>query len=644
MTRANSRLDDVRPEAPQGATGSPRPATRDRSAIAQRFRWDLSHIYPGWDEWEADLVEMRRLMGGIGELRGTLADGPLRLLTALQGSDQLGMVAYRVHQYPSLTSSQDTRDNDVQARLQQVQIEFARFRQSVAWLEPEILAIPVETVHRWLDTTPELETYRFHLLELYRRGEHVLDENGERLLAFAARFQSSPRHTYSMLSDADVRFPSVRLSDGTEVVASHAAYANGLRSASLQQDREAIFRGHFSVFDDRPNTYAAIYDGVLQRDWFMAQARRYPSCVEATLDSDAIPLAVVEGLIETARANTGPFRRYHRLRRQRLGLERYRFFDAYVSLVQVDWPMYFDEVSRLVVASVAPLGDEYQRTVERAFSERWLDVYENEGKRSGAFSAGVWGVHPYMLLNHSDTLGDAFTVAHEMGHTMHSVLTQASQPFVTSSYSIFVAEVASMTAEALFLDAALAAEPDPARRAVLLQHAVDSIVSSFYRQSMLADFELAAHRLVERGEPVTAQRLQTLYFETVASYVGDTVDDLEWYRNEWARIPHLVQSPFYVFQYATSRAAASLVHRSMTSGSAGDRQASVERYLDLLRAGGSDQPVELLRRAGVDFSTTEPLKALVATMEQLVGQLEEELEGRGSGRPEGTVQPEAEAG
>lgn len=631
MAESEARTRRVPRESTGEAPGSRRPATRDRSAIPERFRWDLSHIYPEWADWEADLATMRGLMECFGELRGTLADGPHRLLAALQASDRLGMTAYRVHQYASLKSSEDTRDNTAQARLQQVQIELARFRQTLAWLEPEILAIPVETVRAWLETTAELGTYRFHLLELYRRGEHVLDEDGERLLAFAARFSSSPRHTYSMLSEADVRFPVVRLSSGEEVVASHAAYANGLRSSRLQRDREVIFRGHFSVFDERPNTHAAIYDGVLQRDWFVAQARRYPSCLEASLDGDAIPLAVVEGLVETARASSGPLRRYHRLRRRRLGLERYRFFDAYVPLVDVEWPMYFDEVARLVVASVVPLGDDYQRTVERAFSERWLDVYENEGKRSGAFSAGVWGVHPYMLLNHADTLGDAFTVAHEMGHTMHSVLAQSSQPFVDASYSIFVAEVASMTGEALFLDAALASELDPARRAVLLQQAVDSVVSSFYRQTMLADFELAAHRMVERGEPVTAERLQAVYLATVAKYIGDDVDDLDWYRNEWARIPHLVQSPFYVFQYATSRAAASLLHRSMTAGDAGDRAEAVGRFLDLLRAGGSDQPLELLRRAGVDFATTEPLEALVATMGELLDRLEEELDAEGPG-------------
>jgi oligoendopeptidase F len=291
----------------------------------------------------------------------------------------------------------------------------------------------------------------------------------------------------------------------------------------------------------------------------------------------------------------------------------------------VEWPLPYDSVGRLVLSSVEVFGADYQQTVERAFSERWIDVYENEGKRSGAFSAGVYGVHPYMLLNYADTLNDAFTVAHEMGHTMHTVLSHESQPFATSSYSIFVAEVASMTNESLFLDRLLAEESDAARRVTLLQHAIDDISAGFYRQAMFADFELKAHREVEEGRPITAEVLQRLYLESLGSFFGDALDDQDWYRNTWARIPHFYGSPYYVFQYATSKAAASLIHRRMTNGDAGTRSETVTRYLELLRSGGSDHPISLLQTAGVDFSTTEPTEALVAEMDGLVDRLEEEL-------------------
>jgi oligoendopeptidase F len=279
----------------------------------------------------------------------------------------------------------------------------------------------------------------------------------------------------------------------------------------------------------------------------------------------------------------------------------------------------------MIESSVKAFGPAYQETVRRSFRERWIDVYENDGKRSGAFSAGVYGVHPYMLLNYADTLNDAFTVAHEMGHTMHTVLSYETQPFATAEYTIFVAEVASMTNEDLFIDELLAREDDPRRRTMLLQYAIDDISAGFYRQAMFAEFELKAHRLVEQGRPITAEVLQKEYLETLEGFFGDALDDQEWYRNTWARIPHFFQSPYYVYQYATSKAAASLIHQRITTGSQEQRRAAVDLYLELLRSGGNDHPIEQLKKAGVDLSTREPMEALVATTDRLVTELEESL-------------------
>ncbi|MCU0304536.1 MAG: oligoendopeptidase F [Thermoanaerobaculales bacterium] len=603
-----------------------KPTTRDRSAIPAELTWDLSHIFPDWTTWEAALGELEALMARYQELEGTLAEGPGRILAASLLSDELGQLVYRVYQYPSLMRAEDTRDNDVQARLERVRIVLAEFHQATAWYQPELLRIPEETMRAWLEATPELAPYRFGIEESYRRQRHVLDEQGERLLAYSSRFDSTPATTFSMMADADVDFPTVTLSTGEEVVASHAALMNGLFTRRRQEDREALFKGHVAVVDAFPNTYGAIYNGILQRDWFLAQARRYGSCLEADLDEDAIPLTVYERLVEAARSGVAPLRRYHQLRRRALGVERYRYFDAYLPLVEVDWTLPYREVAPLVAESVTVFGGAYRATVERAFAERWIDVYESEGKRSGAFSAGVYGVHPYMLLNYADTLNDAFTVAHEMGHTMHTVLANESQPYATSSYSIFVAEVASMTNEDLFLDLLLERETDPTRRVALLQHAIDDIGAGFYRQAMFADFEHRAHRAVEEGRPITAEALQRLYLGVLGDFFGDSLDDQDLYRNTWAQIPHFYGSPFYVFQYATSKAAASLLHRRMTEGSAAERATAVDSYLELLRAGGADHPIPLLRRAGVDFSTGEPVDALVATMERLVGELERALE------------------
>ena len=277
-----------------------KPTTRDRTEIAEKYTWDLSQIYPDWPSWESGLGRLQELMDSYQKLKGTLSEGPQRVLEASLLSDELGQLAYRVYQYPGLMQSQDTRDNSVQARLEQVRLALAAFRQATAWYTPELLEIPEETMQGWLDDTPELEPYRFGIEESYRMQRHVLDENGERLLAFASTLNGTPAQTYSMLADADVDFPTVTLSDGTEMVASHANYSQGLHTLREQADREALFKAHFTVYDTYPNTYAAIYNGVLQKDWFVARSRRYESSLEAKLDDDNIPVEVVENLSDTA--------------------------------------------------------------------------------------------------------------------------------------------------------------------------------------------------------------------------------------------------------------------------------------------------------------------------------------------------------
>lgn len=608
----------------QGAQATPE--TRDRADIADEYRWDLSDIYADWDAWEADLAVAQEKMDAFAALRGTLAEGPEQLLAAMQLQDELMMVVYKAYSYPGLMQTEDTRDNDVQARMQRVQIMMAQFQQASAWVSPEILTIDQATMEQWIDGNAALQTYRFPLMETYRQQQHVLDEGGERILAYASQFNDTPRSEYSMLSTADVKFPEVELTDGSTVKATHATYEYSRQSHREQADREAVFKAHFSIYDDWENTYASIYNGILQRDWFMAQARDYDSTAEAALDTNAIPVSVLENLIETAKAGAEPLRRYHRLRKQYLGLERYRYFDGYLPLSDADWEISYDDSQPMVIESVRLFGPEYQDTVRQAFAERWIDVYETEGKRSGAFSWGVYGVHPYMLLNYAGTLNDAFTVAHEMGHTMHSVRSMRDQPFATHDYTIFVAEVASMTNENLLLDYLLKNTKDPSKRVALLQHAIDDIASGFYRQAMFADFELKAHRAVEEGTPITAEVLQQLYLESLNDFFGDSLDDQDWYRNTWARIPHFYNSPYYVYQYATSKAAASLFHERMTTGPRAKRKQVIAAYLDLLSSGGDDHPITQLQEAGVDFSGTAPIDALVRKMDELVTELERELE------------------
>ncbi len=608
-----------------GCSLQAKPDTRVRAEIPEEFTWDLSDIYPNWEAWEKDLVVLQELMDQYQNFKGTLAEGPDRILAASKLSDELGQLAYKVYRYPALQQQQDTSDNTFRARLGQVQVAFVKFNQATAWFTPELLTIPEDTMQKWLDGTPELAPYRFGLEETYRQQKHVLDVAGEELMAYAGGFTGTPGDTYNSLANADVQFPTFDHSNGEEMTASHATYNSGIRSYRIQADREAVFKTHFTVWDDFANTYASIYNGILQRDWFQAQARSYDSTVKGALDSNNIPVAVLENLIETAKAGVEPLQRYHRIRKEFLGLERYRYFDSYIPLYEVNWPFHYDDAQPMVIEAVAQYGADYQNMVKRALSERWIDVYENRGKRAGAFSAGVYGVHPYMLLNYADTMNDAFTLAHEMGHTMHTVLSAENQPFATSSYTIFVAEVASMTNENFFLDHLLATTKDPQRRIALLEHAIDDIAQGFYRQTMFADYELKAHRAVQQGQPITSELLQTLYLESLNDFFGDSLDDQEWYKNTWARVSHFFNSPYYVYQYATSKAAASLFHQKMTTGTEAERQVVIDRYLNLLKSGGNDHPMEQLKKAGVDFTTPAPIEAMVSTMNRLVTQLEEEL-------------------
>ncbi len=448
------------------------PRSHVRDEIDARYRWDLRPIFAGWEEWEQACDELGELVDRLARLQGTLAQGPAALLAVLRLQDELGQLAHRVWYYPSLSYDQDQRDNAVNAKRQRVQVLFARWEQAGAWFKPELLQVPLATVNEWMDADPVqadgtggLALYRFKLEDLYRRQEHVLGEEGERVLSFTSRFADLPDEAYSALSTADIRYPAVRLSDGREVTVSYGQYRTLLSTHRVQRDRAAVFASFYETFEKSLNTYAALYNGVCQRDWFGAMARRYKTTLEAALDGNRIPTEVVERLIETTRAGVAPLQRYHRLRRRVLGAEvsGYHLYDTSIPLLEGEKRYPYDEAARWVIASASPLGADYQQRVRAVFDGRYVDVYENAGKRSGAYSAGVYGVHPYMLLNYNDTLDDLFTLAHETGHTLHSLLSHESQPFTYASYTIFVAEVASTLSEALLLDALLAEQRRPAR-------------------------------------------------------------------------------------------------------------------------------------------------------------------------------------
>lgn len=599
-------------------------APRSRADIPAEFRWDFSPIYKDWAAWDAGMAEMERQMDAFAKLKGTLSQGPQALLKAYQGYDEIGKLQYRVYRYPQLQRDVNTRDQAVSGRFQRVMAVFAKFDAATAWFTPELLTLPEATVRQWLDSTPALAPYRYPILDQFRRRAHVLDEKGERLLSLAGPLNQAPRTVYEELSTSDIQYPTVTFSDGKAVKLAPGAYAALLESNPNQADRAKAAEAHLKTYGATAATYAAIYKGILERDWFLAQSRNFPTTLDAALHADNVPPSVVTNLIEATRAGTEPLRRYIRLRQKLLKLPEYHTYDNFQPLFRTDKKYPYPEARNVVLESVAPLGEEYGKRYRQFVQGGRIDVYESEGKRSGAYSAGVYGVGPYLLLNHNDTMDAMFTLAHEAGHAMHTVLSYEHQPFVTSDYTIFVAEVASTTNERFLLEHLLKKTTDPKERFLLLQHAADQIMQTFYTQVMFADFELQAHRLVEKGQPVTADVLNALYLQLLKDYYGDALTRDDFYKFTWARISHFFNSPYYVYQYATCFASSAQLFKQMTTGDEASRKAATERYLTLLKSGGNDYPMEQLKKAGVDLTQRATIQSVIDQMDELVTRMEKE--------------------
>jgi len=604
-----------------------KPNTLDRENIPEEYKWDLSDIYPSWEAWEEGMTQLEGLMDEYAGLKGTLSQGPDALLKTFTLSDELGMLLYKVYRYPGLASVVDQKNNEIAGRFQQVQIAYAKFNTATAWFDPELLSIPWETMKVWLDETADLAPYRYSIENLYRQQEHVLDEEKEELLSYFSRFNGAPSTIFRKLSTADIQYPKTAMSEGDSLTMTPGEYYNILNNNRNQEDRAKAHQVFYGVYDANANTYAAIYDGVLQRDWAYAQARKYGSTLESYLDDDHVPVEVFENLISMVKAGTGPVRRYQQLRKERLGLEDYHLYDGSIPMVDFDRTYAYEEASKYVMESVKPLGKDYQKKIKSCFGNRWIDVYENEGKSTGAFSAGVYGVHPYMLMNYNETLEHVFTLAHEVGHTMHTILSHENQPFATSDYTIFVAEVASTMNEALMLEYLFNRTDDPIERIALLQQAIDNITGTFYTQVMFADFEWQAHQMVERGEPITAQVLADLYTGLLKEYYGDNISlEGDLYGSTWTRISHFYGSPYYVYKYATCFASSAKLYQEVTSADKKTREAALDRYLTLLKSGGNNYPMEQLKKAGVDLTDPSNFQAVVDQLDGMVSRLEDELD------------------
>jgi len=594
---------------------------RDRSRIPEKYRWELSDVYPDDDAWETARQALVVSLPEIAAFAGTLADAPVRLLDCLASTDRLHRDYMRLACYASMKSDIDTRESKYLAMDQEMSQIAADFSARSSFIEPEILRIAPERIDTFIKEEPRLETYRHILDNILRRKAHTRGESEEKIIAEAGLMADAPGNINGVFTNADFPYPEVTLEDGVTVRLDPAAFSLYRRSRN-RKDREKVFDAYMGKLNEFRRTIGAQLAAEVRKNMFYARARNYGSCLERALDDYNIPTAVFTNLISGVRGHLDTMRRYLDLRRRLLGLDELRYHDLYAPLVaDLDLSYTYDEAVDLVLRSLAPLGKEYADIAETALNSRWIDVYHNDGKRSGAYSNGsIYDVHPYILLNYNGKYDDVSTIAHELGHTMHSYLANGAQPYALSHYSIFVAEVASTFNEALLLDYMLRTETGAEIRLSLLGSYLDNARATFFRQTQFAEFELKIHELAESGTALTGDRLDDLYLDITRQYYchesgACVVDDV--IRAEWAYIPHFF-SNFYVYQYATSFIASTALAEKVIAGESG----AAESFLELLRAGGADYPINLLRKAGVDMTTQAPMDACIRKINQVMDEIE----------------------
>ena len=587
--------------------------------ISAEQTWDLEAIYPDADAWEEDFNRIKPLAEAFLAFRGRLAESPATLKQAIEALDAFERLGEKVYVYAHLRSDENTADNRNRARVDRVEGLFASLAETSAWFDPEIMAIPDERMKTFLDS-PELELYRRSLIELLREKPHTLSEPEERLLGTLGDVLATPSKTFSILNDADLDFGKIKGETGKSELLTHGSYRRFLESSDREVRRRA-FRKMFSTYSKFRNTFASTLDGVVKKHVVGARIRHYPSALEQALFSDNVPAEVYRNLISAVHGKLDVFYDYMTLRREVMKLDKLDMYDMYNPLVPSCRKAYtFAEAVELVKQALSPLGKEYAQHLELAFSQRWVDVPERKGKRSGAYSSGCYDTYPYLLLNYNDTLNDVFTLAHELGHSMHSFYSNRTQPYHYADYSIFVAEVASTTNEILLFNHLLNHTDDRDFRCYLLGHLADEIRGTIYRQTMFAEFELMIHELAEQGVPLTADLMNEKYYELNKLYYGPEVDADPLIGVEWARIPHFYYN-FYVYKYATGMSAAVKLAGNLLSGD----PAKQEAYFGFLKAGDSKDVLDIMRDAGVDLSTPAPVEAALDYFGETVRQLRREL-------------------
>ena len=595
----------------------------ERDDIDPAYKWDLSDMYASTAAWEADRDRFIDALPGLEQYRGQLGtDGPT-LLTAIESIQGVETIIANLYVYAGLRSYEDTRVSENAARYSEAQSLYAQYQQALSYFTPELLTIPEEALSQFIADTPALALYRHYFDETARMRPYTLSEAEEKLLAMASDPLDKFDSVFTAIDSSDLQFGTVVDSDGNEIELTNSRYGAFLHSTDRRL-REDAWKGLFSAYKTLNHTLAANYEGHVKSRVFFARARGFESRLDQATYTNAIPIDVFNNLIETARAGSAPLQRYLKLRERQLGVDRLEIWDMYAPIVPPtlkDIP--FEDAKHIVADALTPLGQEYIDVYWKGFDEGWVDAMANRGKRGGAYSWGTYTSKPYLSMNYEGTLNNVSTLAHEYGHSIHSYLTRNTQPQVYGDYRTFIAEIASMTNEAILMQKMLSEASSAGERAFLLSSYLDEFRGGFYRQASFADFEARAHAKVEAGEALTADVLNGIYADVFADYYGDAVHADELNQIEWSRIPHFLRSDnFYVYQYSTSFVAATALAKMILE----EGEPARERYLTMLKSGSNDYPIELLKKAGIDMTSAAPIEATIEVFDKLVDQLEQALD------------------
>ena len=590
---------------------------KSRTEIPEDSKWYLEDIFSDNDQWEKAFAQVETLLGEGKKFEGHLTDAPESLMACFEWMDDLSLQIEEVYTYARMRRDEDNRSATYQALTDRAGALAVKVSSAASFVVPELLAMPEGRLKEFQAKSEKMELYSQVLEDILRKKEHILSSVEEKLLAEVGELAEAPGAIFSMANNADLKFPSIDDEAGQSVELTKGNFIQFMESHQSGV-RKVAFETLYHTYEKQKNTWAATLNSSVKSDVFFAKARKYPSAIEASLDDDRVPLAVYDSLIDTVHEFLPQMHRYVQLRKKALKLKELHMYDIYVPIVpETTMTITYEQAKDMLMDGLKPLGKDYLNILEGGFQKKWIDVYENEGKTSGAYSWGTYRSHPYVLLNHQDTLDSMFTLAHEMGHSLHTFLSNREQPHLYAGYKIFVAEVASTLNEALVMEHLLEITQDPNTLAYLINHYLEQFRGTIFRQTMFAEFEKKIHSVVEEGGALTADSLSEIYRELNAVYYGSEVILDPEIALEWARIPHFY-SAFYVYKYATGFSAATAFARAILD----EGEPAVARYLKFLSGGSSDYPIELLRKAGVDMETPVPVRNALQVFAELVERLE----------------------